>query len=255
MDSLPMHETRKVEVSLQLLFQRMVEVEKVIQALIVEDEPRIAEINRRFIEKLPDFQVVGIATSKEEAMEQLEILQPDLVLLDIYFPDMNGLELMTWIQQESPSTDVIMITAAKEVGAVKEAIRKGAFDYLVKPLIFERFKETMTNYRDFRLKLDQYEKNKQSMGQTDIDSLLQETKKIEQRDSYLPKGIDQLTLEKVSVVVSEGNQGLTAEEVSQRIGASRSTARRYLEYMVSVGSLKSDLSYGVVGRPERIYSK
>lgn len=224
-----------------------------IQVLIVEDEIRIAEINRRFLEKVADFEVIGIATTKEQAMEQIEILQPDLVLLDVYLPDMNGLEFMAWIQQECPKTDVIMITAAKEVNAVREAIRKGAFDYLVKPLIFERFKETMKNYREFRLKLTQYEENPQSMGQEEIDTLLQGSKRTEQRETYLPKGIDQLTLEKVSLAMKEEIQGLTAEEVSQRIGASRSTARRYLEYLVSIGSIKSDLSYGVVGRPERIY--
>lgn len=222
-----------------------------IQVLIVEDDIRIAEINRRFMEKVPDFQVIGIATSKEQAMEQIEILQPDLILLDVYFPDMNGLEFMTWIQQEYPNTDVIMITAAKEVNVVREAVRKGAFDYLVKPLIFERFKETMANYREFRLKLNQYEENPHNMGQEEIDDLLQGSKKMEQ--NHLPKGIDQLTLEKVSLAMKEESRDLTAEEVSQIIGASRSTARRYLEYLVSIGSIKSDLSYGVVGRPERIY--
>ncbi|MEW9671902.1 response regulator [Ammoniphilus sp. 3BR4] len=224
-----------------------------IQVLIIEDDIRIAEINRRFIDKVPDFQVIGIATTKEQAMEQIEILQPDLVLLDVYLPDMNGLEFMSWIQQEYPNTDVIMITAAKEVHSVREAIRKGAFDYLVKPLIFDRFKETMMNYREFRLKLTQLKNNPQTMGQEDIDSLLQGSRKLEQREAYLPKGIDQLTLEKVSLAIKEESQGLTAEEVSQKIGASRSTARRYLEYLVSKGALKSDLSYGVVGRPERIY--
>lgn len=224
-----------------------------IQVLIIEDDTRIAEINRRFIEKIPDFQAIGIATTKEQAMEQMEILQPDLVLLDVYLPDMNGLAFMSWIQQEYPNTDVIMITAAKEIDSVREAMRKGAFDYLVKPLIFDRFKETMMNYRDFRLKLTQLKENPHAMGQEDIDSLLQGSRKVEAREAYLPKGIDQLTLEKVSSVIKEENQGLTAEEVSQKIGASRSTARRYLEYLVSKGELKSDLSYGVVGRPERIY--
>jgi len=49
------------------------------------------------------------------------------------------------------------------------------------------------------------------------------------------------------------NKEVTAEELGKMIGASRSTARRYLEYLVSKGEAAADLSYGVVGRPERVY--
>lgn len=63
-----------------------------IRVLIVEDDLRIAEVNRRFVEKVEGYEVVGIATNGQEARDQLELLQPDLVLLDIYFPDMDGLD-------------------------------------------------------------------------------------------------------------------------------------------------------------------
>lgn len=226
-----------------------------IQVLIIEDDPRIAEINRRFIEKVKGFEVIGIATNEPQAKEWMEILTPDLVLLDVYFPDMSGLDFMDWIQRDYAATDVIMITAAKEVTAVREAIRKGAFDYLVKPLIFDRFQETMLRYKQYREKLVQLGKAQESISQDEIDRLLQSPRTPEKKESYYPKGIDHLTLEKVTQVIGQQDGGLTAEEVSQKIGASRSTARRYLEYLVSKGEVLSDLSYGVVGRPERIYRR
>ncbi len=226
-----------------------------IQVLIIEDDPRIAEINRRFIEKVPGFEVTGIATNGPQAKELMDILIPDLVLLDVYFPDMSGLDFMDWIQKDYAATDVIMITAAKEVTAVREAIRKGAFDYLVKPLIFDRFQETMLRYKQYREKLTQLGKSKENISQDEIDRLLQSPRAPEKKESYYPKGIDHLTLEKVTSVIDQQEGGLTAEEVSQSIGASRSTARRYLEYLVSKGEVLSDLSYGVVGRPERIYRR
>ena len=70
----------------------------------------------------------------------------------------------------------------------------------------------------------------------------------------LPKGIDKLTLEKVQQVLSSVQiPGLTSEEVASQIGASRTTVRRYLEYLVSQMILDVDISYGGVGRPERRY--
>lgn len=67
---------------------------KDIEVLIVEDDLRIAEIQKRFIEQLEGFQTVGIAASYIEAKSYMELLQPDLILLDVYFPDMNGLDIL-----------------------------------------------------------------------------------------------------------------------------------------------------------------
>jgi two-component system, CitB family, response regulator len=183
----------------------------------------------------------------------LEILRPDLVLLDLYFPDMNGLELLRYIKQHHRYTDVIMITAGKEVEAVREAIGVGVFDYIIKPVIFNRFQNTLLNYAEYRKKLDQWEDERQSIDQEAIDQLMSKNRKIKEKKSYLPKGIDKLTLEKVYEVMKKETDGLSADEVGKEIGASRSTARRYLEYLVSKGEAEADLSYGVVGRPERVY--
>lgn len=221
--------------------------------LIIEDDTRIAEINRRFVEKVPGYNVIGIATDEGQAKEQLEVLRPELVLLDIFFPDMNGLDLLKFIHEHHPETDVIMITAAKEVDTVREAIRGGVFDFIVKPMVFERFQATLINYQEYRSKLDQLKSDRIQINQEEIDQLIQGSGVKSQKESYLPKGIDKLTLEKVSAVIAEHADGLAAEAVGREIGASRSTARRYLEYLVSKGEAQADLSYGVVGRPERVY--
>ncbi len=68
--------------------------DKPIRVLIVEDDKRIAEINRRFVERVPGYEVIGIATNEQEGKELITVLQPELILLDIYFPDMNGLNLL-----------------------------------------------------------------------------------------------------------------------------------------------------------------
>lgn len=223
-----------------------------IQVLIIEDDARIAEINRRFLEKVEGYQPLGIATNGTEAKELLDILQPDLVLLDIYFPDTHGLELLKYIRTYHVETDVIMITAAKEVDAVKGSIRAGVFDFMIKPLNFQRFQDSLQRYLKFRMKLNVHELN-QEIDQEEVDRLFGGTLKKSQLEEWLPKGIDRLTLEKVYTAIKQVRAGLSAEEVAKEIGTSRTTARRYLEFLVSKGELMADLAYGTVGRPERIY--
>ncbi|MFC4076140.1 response regulator [Salinithrix halophila] len=226
-----------------------------LEVLIVEDDQRIAEINRRFTERVEGFTVAGTAHNGEEAREWLEVLQPQLVLLDIYLPDMKGIDLIWHIRRYYKNTDIILITAAGETDVVQEAMRGGVIDYIVKPIAFDRFRRSLDNYRDYRRQLERSDR----MDQGQIDRLWTRANEgaasmLSKDPELMPKGIDPITLKKVTEVFEEaGEGGLTAEEVGKEIGASRSTARRYLEYLVSCQSLKADVSYGAVGRPERRY--
>lgn len=223
-----------------------------LQLLIIEDDVRIAEINRRFVEKVPGYSVAGIATTKTDAQEQIKWLKPDLILLDIYFPDMSGIELLKWIRETVPGIDVIMVTAAKEIQVLKQAMHGGIFDYIVKPVMFERFKETLLHYKNYREKISKLSLANDWMDQEQIDVLMGKELKAKS-EPVLPKGIDHLTLKKVLQAIKQHTLGLTAEDVGKEIGASRTTARRYLEYLVSTFDIDADLSYGTVGRPERVY--
>lgn len=226
-----------------------------IEVLIVEDDLRIAEIQKLFIEKLEGFQTIGIASSYDEAKSFIEIMQPDLLLLDMYFPDMNGLDILKEIKQQSKQMDVIMITAAKEIEKVQEAIKIGIFDYIIKPVAFERFKQSLLRYQEYHIKLSELEKGNFPVTQQQVDKLLRKDMKEKERDqASLPKGIDRMTLEKVMVVLGKSSPGLTAEIVAKEIGVSRTTARRYLEHLMSEEKIDADLTYGTVGRPERVYA-
>ncbi|CAH0159858.1 Transcriptional regulatory protein DpiA [Peribacillus sp. Bi134] len=226
-----------------------------IEVLIVEDDLRIAEIQKLFIEKLEGFQTIGIASSYDEAKSFIEIMQPDLLLLDMYFPDMNGLDILKEIKQQSKQMDVIMITAAKEIEKVQEAIKIGIFDYIIKPVAFERFKQSLLRYQEYHIKLSELEKGNFPVTQQQVDKLLRKDMKEKEREqASLPKGIDRMTLEKVMVVLGKSSPGLTAEIVAKEIGVSRTTARRYLEHLMSEEKIDADLTYGTVGRPERVYA-
>ncbi|MFB5197503.1 response regulator [Neobacillus sp. KR4-4] len=225
-----------------------------IEVLIVEDDLRIAEIQKRFIEQIQGFQTVGIAASYLEAKTYIDLLQPDLLLLDVYFPDMNGIDLLKETKQQRKQMDVIMITATKEIHKVQEAISIGVFDYIIKPVVFERFKQSLLRYQEYSTKLAELKNENLHVTQQQVDKLLRKEIEGSKTDKpYLPKGIDPLTLEKVLEVLSKVADGLTAEIVAKEIGVSRTTARRYLEHLMSEGKIEADLAYGTVGRPERVY--
>ncbi len=221
-----------------------------IRVLIVEDDLRISELHRRFTEKIDGFEVVGVANALDDAGEMAEILAPDLVLLDLFFPEGNGMELLRRLRAGALPTDVILITAAREMATLQEALRGGVFDYIIKPVFFPRFQEALVKYRDYHQRL----RSGGILEQRDVDRLLRSPLTQGTEEGALPKGIDPLTLGKVRQVF-EGGVGETcnAEEVAERVGVSRSTARRYLEFLVGEGFLAADLIYGVVGRPERRY--
>ncbi|PLY01444.1 MAG: two-component system response regulator [Desulfuromonas sp.] len=218
--------------------------------LVVDDDPRIAELHRRFVQKLPGFEVIGVANSIADAEEMVEILQPDLVLLDLFFPEGNGMELLKKLRSGDQPCDVILITAAREMATLQEAVRGGVFDYIIKPVHFPRFSEALMKFHDYY----RHMQHGGALEQQDVDRLLHAQRTIESASGAIPKGIDALTLTKVRKVFDDPTvTDLNAEEVGKAVGISRSTARRYLEFLATEGFLKADLIYGVVGRPERRY--
>lgn len=228
-----------------------------IRIVIAEDDLQIAEIQKRFLQRIDNVELVGVAHGLEEAEDLVDVLQPELLLLDIQFPTGTGLDLLRKMRASGSKVDVVLITAAKEVGTLRATLHGGVFDYIIKPLVFERLKETLDNYQK-HLNTLQY---MAQFAQSDVDNLMprggstdhQEDVKLAEK--RLPKGIDGLTLETVQKVFRSDDRPLSAEEVGELIGASRTTARRYLEYLVSNEELHAEVSYGTVGRPERRYRR
>lgn len=221
-----------------------------LSVVIAEDDPKIAEIQSRFIDKIEGFEVVGIGNSIAESEEIIDVFRPDLVLLDVFFPDGNGVDLLWKIRHLYKNIDVIFITAAKEVETLQEAIRGGAFDYVLKPMTFSRFQLTLNKFFEHRQKL----KNIISLDQAEVDQIIHPAQESVQTDVRIPKSINSLTLERVEDEVRKlDKDGVNAEVMGLQIGISRTTARRYLEFLVSKGKVKPSLVYGSVGRPERLY--
>ncbi|MCL9780570.1 response regulator [Vibrio sp. S4M6] len=220
------------------------------KVMIIEDDQGIAEVHNRYLQQIDGFEVVGIATSQSEAEIQLELLQPELVLLDVYLPDGDGLDILRQVRLQKQHCDVILITAARDVDTLQEAMRGGVVDYLLKPVIFSRLESALNKYRAQKQELA----SASDLDQKLVDKMLQPSSQSESDANQLPKGIDGMTLDKIRALFTEEIQ-LTADEAGVKIGASRTTARRYLEYLIGTGELVADIEYGTVGRPERSYKK
>ena len=176
-----------------------------IRVVIAEDDQQIAEIQKRFLERIEGFELVGLAHSLEDAEDLIDVLQPELLLLDIHFPTGTGLDLLRKLRARNSCVDVILVTAAKEVETLREALHGGVFDYILKPLVFERLKETLENYFKHLQKLQAM----QSIAQSDVDTVLprsSSTTTSEPQEARLPKGVDALTLDKVRNVFSTLSQ-------------------------------------------------
>ncbi|PQJ44399.1 two-component system response regulator [Vibrio campbellii] len=220
------------------------------RVMIIEDDIAIAELHHKYLSQLSGLEVVGIATTRMEAEMQLEVLKPDLLLMDVYLPDGTGLEILNTLRTNKQTCDVILITAARDVDTLQQAMRGGVVDYLLKPVMFPRLEAALLKYISQRQQLDVAE----SLDQNLVDKMLQSSVSAENTPQRLPKGIDGVTLDKIRALFG-GEVMFTADEAGEKIGASRTTARRYLEYLISSGELEADLNYGTVGRPERCYKK
>ena len=138
----------------------------------------------------------------------------------------------------------------REVAILQDAIRGGVFDYILKPMTFSRFQSTLGKFFEHRNKLEEMTR----LDQVHVDQIIHPPQDSAQIDEKTPKSIDPLTLEKVKDEVSKLNDdGVNAETMGLQVGISRTTARRYLEFLVSKGTVKPSLVYGSVGRPERLY--
>jgi two-component system, CitB family, response regulator DctR len=220
-----------------------------LKVLLIEDDPMVQEINKAFIEKVKGFKVIWCASNGTEGMEQIRKLKPDLVVLDIYMPGLNGMKTLQRIRKEEIQVDVIVITAANDLDTIRSMLQYGAIDYIIKPFNFERIKKALNKYKDFHATISP----SGSVTQKDLDNLFYSEKGEVMNTPELPKGLNELTLKQIEAFLKIQTKAKSAEEVAEGVGIARVTARRYLDYLVKNGSIQMDIQYGTIGRPVNRY--
>ncbi|AQZ69099.1 Response regulator CitB of citrate metabolism [[Actinomadura] parvosata subsp. kistnae] len=213
-----------------------------IRVLVVDDDFMVARIHSGYVGRVPGFSVVSVAHSGAEALAAAAELRPDLVLLDIYLPDMSGLDVLKALHD----VDVLMISAARDVPTVREAMRGGAFNYLIKPFTAAALTERLQQYADTRNRLTAIGPEAR---QDDVDRLFGTLKTA----VPMPKGLSAATCALVADTLREAGRDLSAAEAAELTGLSRVSARRYLEHLCAAGQAELRPRYGTAGRPEHRY--
>jgi response regulator of citrate/malate metabolism len=217
-----------------------------LDVLVVDDDFMVAEIHRKFVDRVDGFRAVGVARSGAEALDAARQLRPDLILLDVYLPDMTGLRVLHRLRTVGDNVGVIMITAARELDTVGGALDGGAADYLIKPFEFGQLRAKLESFADRSDAL----KSEGGANQSLIDSLFGTTG-TEPASRPLPKGLGAETGRLVLAAVRDAGE-VSAAECADVVGISRVSARRYLEHFLGQRLLELRLQYGT-GRPERRY--
>jgi response regulator of citrate/malate metabolism len=224
--------------------------------LVVDDDFMVARVHRRFVERVPGFEVVGEARTGAEALDAVREQRPDLVLLDIYLPDMTGLEVLRALRAGADPVDVLVVSAARDLDTVREAYRGGAVQYLIKPFTADAMRERLTEFQR-RYRSVQAAASGGEIAQRDVDALFGAGGTGRPRDAELPKGLTVQTLQLVGSALREAASAeprtLSATECADTVGLARVSVRRYLEHLVATGHAEVSLKYGRAGRPERRY--
>ncbi|MGK9146382.1 response regulator [Plantibacter flavus] len=213
-----------------------------LPVLVVDDDFHVARLHCRIVDHLDGFRALPPVGSAAEAMRAVATGRPELILLDGYLPDRNGLELLTEL-----TVDTIVISAASDAASVRRALRAGALGYLVKPFAPQLLHDRLTAYARFRNVLA-------DDATVDQESIERALRILHSGDATASTRSRSATESAVLEAVAEAGGEHSAADIAAVVGVSRATAQRYLAALAGRGLVTTQLRYGTTGRPEHRYS-
>ena len=220
---------------------------KPIFTLVIEDDERIGAILAELISSTPGYSLLGRAESLAQADLMMRATEPQLLVVDISLPDGSGLEWVNRLRSHNREVFVVMVTASCDVETIQQALNLGVQDYIIKPLRLFRIQQSLDEILTLHRRLCE----RGLLEQSDLDRLMGKGRIQPREVRDTPKGIDAITLRQV--LAGEPDTAFSTDTVALRLSLSRTTARRYLEFLESEDKLDVDLNYGQRGRPERRY--
>ncbi len=186
-----------------------------IRIMLVDDHPMVRDGLKVFISVSPDMECVGEASSGEEAVQKSAVLQPDVVLMDMLMPDMDGAAATQAIKRAYPHIQIIILTSFEEKDLVQKALKAGAIGYVLKNVSMEKLAEAVR---------DAYA-GRPAMSPEATQALIQVTTQPPEPGFDLTK--------REREVLGLVAEGLTNNEISNRLVISISTTRFHVSNVLS----------------------
>ena len=225
------------------------------RVIIVEDEPEIARGTKRFVEKEADFQVTAIFSNGQEALNYIWLNPVDLIVLDLFMPQMNGKEFLYRLRKEDLHTEVIVVTGNHDAGSIRDVLPFGIVDYLLKPFTAARFAEALERF----LQRHQILSAMGGLDQSGIDAAFscpsqnaEAARLARLKENGLEPGPYQAILAAMDAVP---DTSFSAEELASAAGLSKVAVRRYLNIMLESRDIVSGVELGSGTRPVKRYRR
>lgn len=198
-----------------------------IRILLVEDQDLIRSSLKALLETQPDLQIVGEADNGQRAIEQLEVLHthflpPDIVLMDIQMPIMDGVQATQHICQKYPDTRILILTTFNDTQYIAEAIRYGAKGYVLKDTpaaeLIEAIHCIYKGYTQF--------------GPGILEKMVAQVSTLKRDKPELPPGMTELTPREREVLLLIA-KGSSNREIAQTLFLSDGTVRNHITHILA----------------------
>jgi response regulator of citrate/malate metabolism len=216
------------------------------RVLIVEDDVVIARVYSTLVGSMPHFTVAATARTASGGMASLQKYEPHLVLLDFGLPGgASGVDLLRRLRSAGRRVEVIAITAHSSTDLVRESMRLGVLDFLVKPFSEERLRQALNKFLGIAGR-----NRAAALAQEEVDQLRKASAPAEE---WVPRELSAERLVLVRRALAQQTDPLSAEQLAGHIGSSRVTARRYLEFLVALQEVDVLADVDKPGRPRKLY--
>ncbi len=219
-----------------------------IRAVIVDDDFAVAHVNRAFVDAQPGSPSSPKRTPAPKRSLRSNCTGPQLVLLDVYLPDLGGLDVLRRLRAAGDDVEVIAVTAARDLDTVRKARLLGVQALSREAVLRGESRRTPRGGAAWHRRRPRT--SRAPLDQLAVDQFLGAATGGR---ASLPKGLSTASLSRVAKCLAECDTDVSAAELAATLGMSRVSARRYLEHLVSTRAAEVAPRYGSAGRPEHRY--